>query len=66
MSPMKQDFWTKVKNLAEGLGVATVTFRQWRYRGCVPAKWHYPLVEEGKKNGVRLSIRELNQKRESA
>lgn len=61
MSPMNDDFWNKIKKISEKIGVAPVKFRQWKYRGYVPAKWHYLLVEEGKKAGVRLSMRELNQ-----
>jgi hypothetical protein len=57
---MTEKLWNKIEKVAAHLQVKEGTRRQWKSRGYVPSKWHFPLTEKARKSGVRLSIKDLH------
>lgn len=49
-----------IDRLAQSLGVKIETRRKWRRRGKVPGRWHVPLLDQARREGVELDLDALS------
>jgi bifunctional DNA-binding transcriptional regulator/antitoxin component of YhaV-PrlF toxin-antitoxin module len=57
--------WGAVDRIAASLGVRADTRRKWRERGRVPGRWHLPIVEKARSEGLELDPAALSDFRPS-
>jgi antitoxin component of MazEF toxin-antitoxin module len=51
----RDESWSVVDRIAASLGARGETRRKWRERGKVPGRWHLPILQKAKAEGVELN-----------
>jgi bifunctional DNA-binding transcriptional regulator/antitoxin component of YhaV-PrlF toxin-antitoxin module len=51
----RDESWIVVDRIAASLGARGETRRKWRERGKVPGRWHLPILQKAKAEGVELN-----------
>lgn len=55
------DTWSLIDAIAAGLGVSKNNRRIWRQKG-VPAKYHFPIIEEARRRRKKLTVDDLKRR----